>query len=42
MAENVEYVKRTEMPIGFWCGNLKETDNLEDLSVDGEILLKCV
>jgi hypothetical protein len=26
----------------FWSGNLKEGDNLEDLNVDGEIILKWI
>jgi len=24
----------------FWCGNLSEEENLEDLDVDGNIILK--
>jgi len=26
----------------FWWGNLREADHLEDLGVDGEIILKCI
>jgi hypothetical protein len=25
---------------GFWCGNLRERNHLEDLGVDGRIILK--
>jgi len=25
-----------------WWGNLRETDHLEDLDVDGRIILKCI
>jgi hypothetical protein len=25
-----------------WCGNLKERDGLEDLGIDGTIILKCI
>jgi hypothetical protein len=25
---------------GFWCGNLKERDSLENLGVDGMLILK--
>ena len=28
------------MHTGFWWGNLRERDHLEDLSVDGRIILK--
>jgi len=27
---------------GFWCGNLKERDHLEDLGIDARIILKCI
>ena len=30
------------MRTGFWCGNLRERDHLEDLGVDGRILLKLI
>jgi hypothetical protein len=29
-----------EVRIGFWWGNIRETKRLEDLGVDGRILLK--
>jgi hypothetical protein len=29
-----------EVHTGFWWGNLRERDNLEDLGVDGRIILK--
>jgi hypothetical protein len=25
---------------GFWCGNVRETDHLEDKGKDGKIILK--
>jgi hypothetical protein len=31
---------RREMHAGLWWGNLKEREHLEDVSVDGWILLK--
>jgi hypothetical protein len=31
---------RREMHMAFWWGNMKEGDILEDLSVDGKIILK--
>ena len=30
------------MHTGFWCGNLRERDHLEDPCVDGRIIIKCV
>ena len=33
---------RSEMYTGFWCGNLKERDHLEELGVDGSIILESV
>lgn len=30
------------MPAGFWWGNLTETDHLEELGIEGEIILKCI
>jgi hypothetical protein len=31
---------RGEVYTGFWWGNLRERDHLEDLDVDGRIILK--
>jgi len=33
---------RGEVHIWLWCGNLKERYNLEDLDVDGEIILEWI
>jgi len=30
------------MYTGFWWGNLRERDNLEDLSVDGKVILRWI
>jgi hypothetical protein len=30
------------VPTGFWWGNLRERYHLEDLSVDGMVLFKCI
>jgi hypothetical protein len=30
---HVAYMGRREMHTGFWCGNLKERDHLEELDV---------
>jgi hypothetical protein len=35
-------VKGREIYIGFWWEDLKETDHLEDLGVDGRVILKWV
>jgi len=32
--------KGAEMNTGFWCGDLRERDNLEDPDVDCRIMLK--
>jgi hypothetical protein len=32
--------KTEEVLAGFWCGDLKERNHLEDLVVNGEIMLK--
>jgi hypothetical protein len=31
---------RIEMHAGFWWGNLKERDNVENLGIDGRIILQ--
>jgi len=31
---------KEELHTGFWCGDLKERDHLEDLGVDERIILK--
>jgi hypothetical protein len=31
---------KEKMQTGFWCGNLRETDHLGNLDVDGELILK--
>jgi hypothetical protein len=33
---------REELHIGFWWENLRERDNLEDIDVDGRIILRWI
>ena len=33
-------LRRREMHVGFWWGNLNKTDHLDDLGVDGRIILE--
>jgi hypothetical protein len=33
---------RGEVRIGFWWGNLEESDHLADLDLDGRIILKWI
>ena len=35
-----KYGVRREAFTGFWCGNLRERDNLENPGVDGRIILR--
>jgi hypothetical protein len=42
MGEECGIWGRNEMHTGFWWVNLKKGDNLQDLSVDGSIVLKLV
>jgi hypothetical protein len=37
-ATHVIFMGRREMHTGFWSGNMKETDHLEDLAVDEGIM----
>jgi len=31
---------KTELYIGFYCGNLREGDHMENIGVDGSVILK--
>jgi hypothetical protein len=33
---------RGEVRAGFWCGNLRERNQLEDQGIDGRIILKLI
>ena len=35
-------MREGEEHAGFWCGNRRERGFLEDLGVDGRIVLKCI
>jgi len=35
-------LRRREVHTGFWWGNLKERDHSEDVSIDGNVILKLI
>jgi len=39
---HVAYMGREEVHTGFWWGNVSEGGQLEDLHIDGRIILKCI
>ena len=39
---HVEIMGNMNEHIGIWCVNLNEGDHLEDLVVDGRMILKCI
>jgi hypothetical protein len=41
-AGHVAFMGRGQVLTGFWWGNLRETDHLEDLGVDGSIILRSI
>jgi len=41
-AGHVERTGRGEVYTGFWWGNLRERDHLEDRGVDGRIMLRWI
>jgi hypothetical protein len=41
-AEHVARLGRGEVHAGFWWGNLREIDHLEDPGTDGRIVLRCI
>ena len=42
MGGHVALWGREEAYTGFWCGNLRERDHLEDLGVDERIILRLI
>ena len=42
MAGHVARMERAEVYTGFWWGNLRERDHLEESDVDGRAILRCV
>jgi hypothetical protein len=37
-----KYGGREEAPKGFWLGNLRERDHLEDPGIDGRLMLRWI
>jgi len=42
LSEHMDYTRGKKMHAGFWRGNLKQRDHLEDIGVHMTIILKCV
>ena len=38
---HTSHMGKAEVYAGFWWGNMRERDHLEDLGLDGMIILKC-
>jgi hypothetical protein len=41
-AVHVARMRKGEVHIGFWWGNLRERDHLKDLGIDGRVILKWI
>jgi hypothetical protein len=41
-AGHVASMGRAELHTGFWWGNLRKRDHLEDPGLDGRMILKCI
>ena len=41
-AGHVAHMGRAEVYTGFWWGNLRERNHLEDLDIDGKIILRWI
>jgi len=39
VGKHVDIWERAEICTGFWLGNLRERDHLEDLGIDGRIII---
>ena len=42
MGEACSTYGEVELYVGCWCGNLRARDHLEDLGVDGKIILRWI
>jgi hypothetical protein len=42
LAEHVARMGRGELHTGFWWGDVRESENLEELGVDGRMILKWI